>query len=101
MEEATNIRHELAYQLESIPAEQIKQAVIKWLDEEREEVPKSLQSFITSSTVSNENSEASFSETAPYEEWLKEFRRLIEYGENLPILSDEDISRESMYPDRF
>ena len=99
MEEATNIRQELAHRLEGIPAEQLKQAVLKWLDMGDEEVPESLQSLIPDSTASE--AETSFSKTASYEEWRKEFRRLIEHGENLPILSDEDISRESMYPDRF
>ena len=103
MEKATNIRQDLAHRLEDIPAEQLKQAVLKWLDEEREEVPESLQSLITESTVSEEDAEDSFSKTASYEEWSKVFHEWIEShrGENLPSLSDKQISRESMYPDRF
>ncbi|MDJ0903114.1 MAG: hypothetical protein QNJ55_30380 [Xenococcus sp. MO_188.B8] len=34
MKEPTNIRYKLANRLQTIPAEQIKQAVIKWLDTE-------------------------------------------------------------------
>ncbi|MDJ0901609.1 MAG: hypothetical protein QNJ55_22660 [Xenococcus sp. MO_188.B8] len=32
MREETNIRHELAVRIHGLPAEQIKQAVLKWLD---------------------------------------------------------------------
>ena len=32
MREETNIRHELAIRIHDLPAEQIKQAVLKWLD---------------------------------------------------------------------
>ncbi len=32
MREETNIRHELAVRIHDLPAEQIKQAVLKWLD---------------------------------------------------------------------
>ena len=103
MKKAINIRHELAYQLENIPAEHIKQAVIEWLNMGKEAVPESLQSFMTDLIASQEDAETSFSQTASYEEWSKEFRKIVEShrGEKLPILSDEDISRESMYPDRF
>ena len=38
MSEATNIRNEIANQLPNMPAEQIKQAVIKWLDTENAEL---------------------------------------------------------------
>ena len=34
MRENTNIRHELAVRIHDLPAEQIKQAVLKWLDTE-------------------------------------------------------------------
>ena len=32
MKKATNIKHKFANRLQTIPAEQIKQAVIRWLD---------------------------------------------------------------------
>ncbi|MGK7898661.1 MAG: hypothetical protein AB4372_34870 [Xenococcus sp. (in: cyanobacteria)] len=34
MREETNIRHELAVRIHDLPAEQIKQALLKWLDTE-------------------------------------------------------------------
>ena len=34
MQEETNIRHELAVRIHDLPAEQIKQALLKWLDSE-------------------------------------------------------------------
>lgn len=103
MEEAHNIRQEIAHRLEGIPAEQIKQVVLKWLDEESEGVPEGLQSLIPESNALEEKAETSFSETASHEEWSKVFHEWVDShrGKNLPILSDEDISRESMYPDRF
>lgn len=41
--------------------------------------------------------------TATHEEWSAEFHRWIDThkGEDIPVLSDEAMSRESMYPDRF
>ena len=103
MDEATHTRHELANRLQSIPAEQIKQAVIKWLDKEDEDVPESLQSIFISEESQEKRSQPSFSETASYEEWSKLFHEWVEShrGKNLPLLSDGAISRESIYEDRF
>ena len=46
---------------------------------------------------------ASFYATSTHEEWSAEFHRWVDShkGEDLPVLSDEAMSRESMYPDRF
>ena len=46
--------------------------------------------------------ERHFQETATPEEWVKAFREWVEShrGRNYPPLSDEDISRESIYGER-
>lgn len=46
--------------------------------------------------------ERHFQETATPEEWIKAFREWVEShrGRNYPPLSDEDISRESIYGER-
>lgn len=46
--------------------------------------------------------ERHFQETATPEEWIKAFREWAEShrGRNYPTLSDEDISRESIYGER-
>lgn len=46
---------------------------------------------------------ASFSETSTHEEWSAEFHQWINShkNRNIPVLSDEAMSRESMYPDRW
>ncbi len=46
---------------------------------------------------------ASFSETSTHEEWSAEFHQWIDShkNRNIPVLSDEAMSRESMYPDRW
>lgn len=46
---------------------------------------------------------ASFYETATHEEWSAEFHRWIDshQDEVIPVLSDEAMNRESMYPDRW
>jgi hypothetical protein len=49
------------------------------------------------------NQELPFYETATTEEWIREFREWTEshqYDEDTPILSDEAISRESIYSER-
>lgn len=46
---------------------------------------------------------ASFYAASSHEEWSAEFHRWVDShkGKNIPVLSDEAMSRESMYPDRF
>ena len=103
MNKSTHTGYELAHRLQSIPAEQIKQAVITWLQKEDENVPESLQSIFIEEENPEQLSQLSFSETASYEEWSKLFHEWVEThkGKNLPLLSDEAISRESIYEDRF
>lgn len=45
----------------------------------------------------------SFYETSTHEEWLAEFLSWVDShkGKDIPVLSDEAMSRESMYPDRW
>ena len=97
MSEATNIRNEIANQLPNMPAEQIKQAVIKWLDTENAELDELSENLAQEQKSSTpQNSLSKEEKIAAFHEWVESHR-----GLNLPILSDEDISRESMYPDRF
>lgn len=46
---------------------------------------------------------ASFYETATHEEWSAEFHQWIDSHkeEDIPVLSEQAMSRESMYPDRW
>ena len=46
---------------------------------------------------------ASFYTTSTHEEWSVEFHDWVDShkGKNIPVLSDEAMSRESMYPDRW
>jgi hypothetical protein len=46
---------------------------------------------------------ASFYETSTHEEWSAEFHQWIDShkGQDIPILSDEAMSRESIYRDRW
>ncbi len=97
MKEVADTRHELANRLQSIPAEQIKQAVIRWLDTEDDELADLEHSLSLEQESSEQQPSLSTAEKiAAFNEWVESHR-----GQNLPLLSDEDISRESMYPDRF
>lgn len=51
----------------------------------------------------NDFAEASFYATSTHEKWSAEFHDWVDShkGEDIPVLSDEAIRRESMYPDRF
>jgi|GEM_PF-915454 len=46
---------------------------------------------------------ASFSETSTHEEWSAEFHQWVDSHKdrNIPVLSEEAMSRESMYPDSW
>ena len=50
----------------------------------------------------SEHQELPFYQTATTEEWLKEFQAWIDshQGRKFPLLSDQDISRESIYGER-
>ena len=94
MKEVNNIRYKLANRLQTIPAEQIKQAVIKWLDTEDGNL-ESLEQILPSPKEEKlDREELSPAEkAAAYRKWAESHRR------GLPLLSDEAISRETIYSD--
>ncbi|NEP51940.1 MAG: hypothetical protein F6K65_25345 [Moorea sp. SIO3C2] len=51
----------------------------------------------------DDSASASFYETSTHEEWSAEFQAWVDSHQSLdiPVLSDEAMSRESIYPDRF
>ena len=55
---------------------------------------------VSQDTVQSSDSD-SFYETATHEEWSAEFHQWINShrGEDIPVLNDEAMSRESIYPD--
>ena len=69
-----------------------------------EEIKPCLDELIQRLSQKKDNlASASFYETSTHEEWSCQFHRWIDSHkeEDIPILSDEAMSRESMYPDRF
>ena len=92
MKEVTSIRYKLANRLQTIPAEQIKQAVIRWLDIEDGNL-ESLEQILPSPKEQKlDREELSPAEKAvAYRAWAENHRQ------GLPLLSDEAISRESIY----
>ena len=96
MKEVIKIRHKLANRLQTIPAEQIKQAVIKWLDTE-DGTLESLEQILPSPKEEKlDREELSPAEKAvAYRAWAESHRR------RLPLLSDEAISRESIYSNEY
>jgi hypothetical protein len=93
VEEATN-RHTLAMRLSGLPAEQIKQAVLRWLDAEEGGLADLEQNLILAEKGEKKQPELSPAEkAAAFRAWAESHPR------GLPLLSDEAISRESMYSD--
>ena len=73
-----------------------------------EEIKPHLDKLLSSLAVEsngniNLDSASLFSETSTHEEWSAEFHQWIDShkGRNIPVLSEEAMSRESMYPDRW
>lgn len=108
MQEEADIRHELTAIVRNLPAEQIKVAVLKWLGEEGDlvdlgqelELEQKNLSQLFDGTVkdpANHTSSTKQSELSPkqkaiaFRKWAESHRR------GLPLLSDEAISRESIY----
>ena len=64
-----------------------------------------LRLFIESLSKMKEDdfASASFYTTSTHEEWSAEFHDWVDShkGKNIPVLSDEAMSRENMYPDRW
>ncbi|MEO0397653.1 MAG: hypothetical protein AAF243_16950 [Cyanobacteria bacterium P01_A01_bin.137] len=97
MDKGTNVRDEIASHLHQLPAEQIKQAVISWIGTDNAEIADLER--VLSSRIENKAKaqKASIQERlAAFHEWVESHR-----GQNFPSLSDEAISRESIYEDRF
>lgn len=97
MDKGTNVRQEINSHLHQLPAEQIKQAVISWIDTDNAEI-EDLEKLLSS-----EMEKAEKTKKRSIEQKLAAFHELVEShrGEEFPFLSDEAISRESMYEDRF
>ena len=95
MKEVNKIKFKLANRLQTIPAEQIKQAVIKWLDIEDGNL-ESLEQILPSNQEEKPDQEelSPAEKAAAYRAWAESHRR------GLPLLSDEAISRESIYSDK-
>jgi hypothetical protein len=94
MREEPNIRHALAARLQGLPAEQIKQAVLKWLDTEDGGLADLEQNLPLTREGERDRPRLSAAErAAAFREWADSHRR------GLPLLSEEDISRENMYSD--
>jgi hypothetical protein len=80
--------------IEDLPAEQIKQAVLKWLDTEQGELADLEKTLLlTSEDQQNHPVLSAAEKAAAFREWTQSHRR------GLPLLSDEAISRENMYSD--
>ena len=84
---------------------EIANALAKLVNRSPEEITPYLNALINrlGQTKENDLAEASFYETSTHEEWSAEFHSWVDShkGEDIPVLSDEAMSRESMYPDRW
>lgn len=93
MEEAIT-RHSLAVRISGLPAEQIKQAILRWLDAEEGGLADLEQNLRRAEEGDREESPLSpIEKAAAFRAWAESHPR------GLPLLSDEAISRESMYSD--
>lgn len=84
--------------------EQVVGTLSKITNRSPEEIKPCLDELIQRlSQKKDDLASTSFYETSTHEEWSVEFHRWIDSHkeEDIPILSDEAMSRENMYPDRF
>lgn len=85
--------------------EQVVGALSKITSRPPEEIKPYLNELLDRLSLKKEsdNMSVSFYATSTHEEWSVEFHRWVDShkGEDIPVLSDEAMSRESMYPDRF
>ncbi len=95
MTEPADLRQTLVARLQSLPAEQIKQAVLKWLDETEE---PSL-SLLEQTLPPKEEGSPAIEESSPAEKATAFRAWALSHSRGLPLLSDEAISRESIYSD--
>ena len=87
----------LVDRIQNIPAEQVKEAVISWLATSEAELNNLEQHLgLDTSNTSQPLKRTKDERLQAFRDWIESHR-----GQNLPILSDEAISRESMYPDRW
>ena len=93
MREQADLRQTLAARLQHLPAEQIKEAVLKWLDDTKD----ASLALLEQTLPSTQESEPAQRELSPAEK-AAAFRAWAEsHTRGLPLLSDEAISRESIY----
>ncbi|MDJ0903173.1 MAG: hypothetical protein QNJ55_30685 [Xenococcus sp. MO_188.B8] len=97
MNKGTKVRQEINSHVHQLPAEQVKKVVLDWTSIEDAEVTD-LEKLLSSEIEKTEKTQK-----LSIEEKLAAFHELVEShrGEDLPLLSDEAISRESIYSDRF
>ena len=95
MREQAEIRQTLAARLQHLPAEQIKQAVLKWLDDTEDASLALLEQTLPPTHESEQEREdlSPAEKAAAFRAWAESHPR------GLPLLSDEAISRESIYSD--
>ncbi|MGL6341004.1 MAG: hypothetical protein ACRC80_17925 [Waterburya sp.] len=92
--EESFIRHTLATNLQELPAEQIKQAVLKWLDTEEAGLADLARNLrLEQEGIRKQSGLSPIEKADAYRVWAESHRR------GLPLLSDEAISRESIYED--
>ncbi|MEM8832556.1 MAG: hypothetical protein AAGE96_24935 [Cyanobacteria bacterium P01_G01_bin.19] len=91
------VRQEINSHVHQLPAEQVKQVVLSWTDLEDAGITD-LEKLLSSKIEEQENAnKTSIQERlAAFDDWVGSHR-----GQNLPSLSDEAISRENIYEDRF
>ena len=95
MTEPADLRQTLVARLHRLPAEQIKQAVLKWLDETED----ASLALLEQTLPPTEESEPGIEELSPAEKATAFRAWALSHSRGLPLLSDEAISRESIYSD--
>lgn len=95
MREQADLRQTLAARLQHLPAEQIKEAVLKWLDDTQDASLALLEQNLPPTPESGQEREelSPAEKAAAFKAWAESHPR------GLPLLSDEAISRESIYSD--
>jgi hypothetical protein len=85
--------------------EQVVSALSKITSRTPEEIKPYLNELLYRLSQKKEDNfiSVSFYSTSTHEEWSTEFHHWVDShkGEDIPVLSDFAMSRESMYPDRF
>ena len=85
--------------------EKIVGALSKMTSRSPEEIKPHLEALIDrlNQTKEDDLAASSFYVTSTHEQWLAEFHEWLDShkGKNIPVLSEEAMSRESMYPDRW